>query len=75
MNKVDHDPNVARKDAYGHVTVKPRTYKGFTIDDGVTVKVWNPWNIYVGRFANIKAAKTAIREFVKNHTVLNPDRD
>ena len=59
MNQIDFNPKVARKDAYGHVTVKPTTYRGFTLDVGITVKVWNPCDQYMGRFANVKAAKAA----------------
>ena len=75
MNQIDFNPKVARKDAYGHVTVKPTTYRGFTLDVGITVKVWNPCDQYMGRFANVKAAKAAIRLMLKAHIRLNPDRD
>ena len=71
MNAVDHDPVVARRDAYGNVTVNAKTYKGFTIDDGVTVKVWDCTDNYVGRFANVKAAKTAIRTMIASGINLN----
>lgn len=70
MNHIDHDPNVCDCDAYGNVTVKPTTYKGFTIDAGVTVKVWHGDN-FVGKFATKAQAEHAIDDIIAGVTVVD----
>ena len=63
MNHIDFDPKVANCDAYGNVTAKAQTYKGFTIDDGVTIKVWHA-DEFIGKYATVKLAKDAIDAIV-----------